>query len=177
MVKPLYGYKLMGLGDGMQGRFDVISEVHPLSIAVTSTSMDQPATDDFWPPPPTTRVPAPPPPQAEEWYLGNLSNNELACLRVLDRLREGYTSEIAALTGFGLDTTRKALRILVEKEYAVYVVDVVRPAAPKQLVLIGDVSFGRVDPGQKKCYPFYKITRKGTSIALRSWGIAINTIR
>jgi hypothetical protein len=70
-----------------------------------------------------------------------------------------------------LDTARKNLRILVKDGYAVYIVDVVRPVAPKQLVLIGNVSFGRVDPGQKKFYPFYKITRKGTSIALRSWGI------
>ena len=143
----------------------------PISIAVTSSSLDQPEADDFWPPPPTSRVPAPPPPQAEEWYLGNLSDNELACLRVLDGLREGYTSEIAALAGLSLDTARKNLRILVKDGYAVYIVDVVRPVAPKQLVLIGNVSFGRVDPGQKKFYPFYKITRKGTSIALRSWGI------
>jgi hypothetical protein len=95
----------------------------------------------------------------------------LASLRVLDRLWEGYTSEIAALTGLSLDTTRKALRILVEKEYAAYIVDVVKPAKFKQLVLIGEKSFGRENPGQKKFYPFYKITRKGNSIALRSWGI------
>jgi hypothetical protein len=70
-----------------------------------------------------------------------------------------------------LDTARKNLRILVEEGYAVYVVDVIRPATPKQMVLIGDVTFGRANPGQKKCYPFYRITRKGSSIALRSWGI------
>ena len=70
-----------------------------ISTAVTSSVESQPELDEFWPPLPTSMVPAPPPPQAEEWYLGNLSYNELACLRVLDRLWEGYTSEIAALTG------------------------------------------------------------------------------
>jgi hypothetical protein len=120
-------------------------------------------------------VPGPPPPQAEEWFLGNLSNNELMCLRVLDRLQEGYTAEIAALAGLSLDTARKNLQILVEKDYAVYNVGtVMKPKhelSPKQLVLIGEKSFGRVDPEKKLRYPFYKITRKGNSLALRSWGI------
>lgn len=148
-----------------------------ISIAVTSSSVDQPAADDFWPPPPTSRVPAPPPPQADEWFLGNLSPGELACLRVLDRLQEGYTAEIAALAGLSLDMARKNLRILVEREYATYNVGAVREEKhnhklkPKQLVLIGEKSFGRVDPDEKKRYPFYEITRKGNSIALRSWGI------
>jgi hypothetical protein len=146
-----------------------------ISIAVTSSCVDQPAVDDFWPPPPTTGVPGPPPPKAEEWFLGNLSNNELMCLRVLDRLQEGYTAEIAALAGLSLDTARKNLQILVEKDYAVYNVGaVMKPKhelSPKQLVLIGEKSFGRVDPEKKLRYPFYKITRKGNSLALRSWGI------
>jgi hypothetical protein len=156
-----------------------------ISIAVTSSGVDQPAVDDFWPPPPTTGVPGPPPPQAEEWFLDNLTNNELACLRVLDRLQAGYTAEIAALAGLSLDTARKNLHILVEREYATYIVDgnvdgileakhkrKSKPnLKPKQLVFIGEKSIGRVDPEKKKCYPFYEITRKGNSIALRSWGM------
>ena len=150
-----------------------------ISIAVTSSSVDQPAVEDFWPPPPTTKVPGPPPPQADEWYLGNLLPSEMACLRVLDRLQVGYTAEIAALAGLGLDTARKNLQILVDRKYAIYNIDGVmqvkstrkRKLKPKQLVLMGEKSFGRVDPEKKKCYPFYGITRKGNSIALRSWGM------
>jgi len=150
-----------------------------ISVAVTSSGVDQPAVEDFWPPPPTTKVPGPPPPQADEWFLGKLLPNELACLRVLDRLQAGYTAEIAALAGLSLDMARKNLQILVDREYATYNVGGVmedrhkrkRSLKPKQLVLIGEKSFGRVDPEEKKCYPFYEIARKGNSIALRSWGM------
>jgi hypothetical protein len=148
-----------------------------ISIAVTSSNVDQPAVEDFWPPPPTTKVPGPPPPQADEWLLGNLSPNELACLRMLDRLQDGYTAEIAALAGLSLDTARNNLQILVEREYAAYIIGAFmkenpkHKLKPKQLVLIGEKTFGRVDPDKKLRYPFYEITRKGNSIALRSWGI------
>lgn len=142
-----------------------------IAIAVTASEVNQPEADDFWPPPPTAEVPGPQPPQAHEWFFGDLSNNELASLRVLARIQEGYTSEIAALAGLSLDTAREALQTLVEKEYAIYEVDVFKPARFKQMVLIGEKSFGRVDPEKKKRHPFYKITRKGNSIALRSWGI------
>ena len=142
-----------------------------ISIAVTSSEIDQPDSRDFWPPPPTIKTQSPPPPEVERWNLGDLSNDALACDRVLARVGKGYTSEIAALTGLGIDTARKTLRLLVEQKYANYVTDYVTPAAPKQEVLIGDKSFGRVDPGQKKSYPFWEINRNGTSIALRSWGL------
>jgi hypothetical protein len=96
---------------------------------------------------------------------------------VLDRLQEGYTAEIAALAGLSLDTARKNLQILVEREYATYNVGAFmeenpkHKLKPKQLVLIGEKPFGRVDPEKKKRYPFYEIKRKGNSIALRSWRI------
>ena len=158
-----------------------------ISIAVKSWCDNLPEINDFWPPAPTTRVPGPPPPQADEWFLGDLLPNELACLRVLDRLQAGNNAEIAALAGLSLDTARKNLQILVEKEYATYTVDgnvdgileakhKRKPKSnlkPKQVVWIGEKSFGRVDPEKKKCYPFYEISRKGNSIALRSWGMPL----
>ena len=140
-----------------------------ISIAVTSSMVEQPNSTDFWPPPPTSKVPSPPPPQAREWYLGDLSQNELACLRVLDRLQEGYTSEVAALAGLELDTTSKSLRKLVEREFATLIVDPGGPTVLRQIASVGNRSFSRVNFVQKKCYPLYKISQKGTSIALRSW--------
>ena len=145
-----------------------------ISIAVTSSSVDQPQANDFWPPLPMSRVPSPPPPQIEEWCLGDLSKEELACLRVLNRLREGYVPEIAALAGAESGIALKAIQSLVEKEYTSCIVDADRSATPMQMVSIWGKYFGRADPDQKKGYPVYKISRKGSSIALRSWGIPPN---
>lgn len=142
-----------------------------LAIAVTACDVSQPRVESFSLVPYTIKTPSGPPPPAEEWYLADLSADALACLRVLARLHKGYTTEIAALVGSGIDAARKLLRLLVEKECAVYVSDHVTPAKPKQVALIGEKEIGRVNPAEKKSYPFWQITRKGTSIALRSWGL------
>ena len=39
------------------------------------------------------------------------------------------------------------------------------------MVLINDKEISRSMPNEKKSYPFWEITKKGTSIALRSWGL------
>ena len=54
--------------------------------------------------------------------------------------------------------------------YAVYLSDFVNLAKPKQMI-INDKEISRSGPNEKKSYPFWHITKKGTSIALRSWGL------
>ena len=143
----------------------------PLAVAVTLSDISQPSVESFSFVPYTIQVPSPPPPQAEAWFLGDLPKNALTCLRVLARLGSGYTIEVAALGGFGIDLARKMLRLLAEKGYAVYIKDFVMPAKAKQMILINGKEIGRSNPGEKKSHPFWQITKKGTSIALRSWGL------
>ena len=142
-----------------------------LAVAVTMSGVSQPELESFYLMPYTLRVPSGPPPLAADWYLGDLSRKQLDCLRVLARLQKGYTTEIAALVGVGIDLARKMLRVLVEKEYALYITDFVKPARPKLMTMIGGKEVGRSKPDEKKSYPFWQVTRKGSSIALRSWGL------
>jgi hypothetical protein len=142
-----------------------------LAIAVTASGVSQPRLESFNLIPYTIKVPSGSPLRADEWYLGDLSREDLACLRVLARIQKGYTTEIAALVGEGIDLARKALRVLVEKEYALYITDFVKPARPKQMTLINGKEVGRTKSDEKKSYPFWQVTKKGTSIALRSWGL------
>jgi hypothetical protein len=142
-----------------------------LAIAVTSPAVRSPNPESFSLIPYTIKVPSGPPPQAEDWFLGDLSKYALACLRVLARIQKGYTTEIAALVGIGIDLARKIMRELVEKGYAEYISDFVKPAKPKQIALIGDTTIARKNENEKKSYPFWQVTKKGTSIALRSWGM------
>jgi hypothetical protein len=141
------------------------------AIAVTASDISQPRAESFSMPPYTIKTPSGPPPQADDWHLGDLSMDALACLYVLARLQKGYTTEIAALVGVGIDLARKMLRVLDEKGYVVYINDFVKPAAPKQMTLIAGKEIGRSNAGEKKSYPFWQITKKGTSIALRNWGL------
>jgi len=146
-----------------------------LAIAVTKSGIEQPKFEDFSIPPYTIRVPSPPPQPQEDWDLRGLAGDELKCLRVLDRLREGYTHEIAALFGCGIDYVRKLLHILQQKKCAVYVTDGVRSVKQKGPTRIGDKVVGPVKAGEKRIYQFWRITKRGTTIALRSWGIPPNT--
>ena len=143
----------------------------PLAVAVTMSGVSQPELESFNLIPYTLRVPSGPPPLAAEWYLGDLSRKQLDCLRVLARLQKGYTKEIASLVGEEDEFALSMLQVLVEKEYARYITDFVAPVKPKQLTLIGGKEVGRYKLGEMKSYPFWQITKKGISIALRSWGL------
>ena len=145
-----------------------------LAVAVTLSGVSQPELESFYLMPYTLRVPSGPPPLAEDWCLGALSRKQLDCLRVLARLQKGYTTEIASLVGVGIDLARKMLRLLVEKGYALYITDFVKPVKPKQMVRFGGKEVGRSKTDEMKSYPFWQITKKGISIALRSWGMPPN---
>jgi len=77
-------------------------------------------------------------------YANELPERELACLRVLARLETAFTSEIASLAGMGITYTRQAL-IALEKQKLVY--------------------------HESGDYPFWKLSRPGLSLALRSWNV------
>jgi hypothetical protein len=142
-----------------------------IAIAVTPSAVSSPRPESFSLIPYTIKVPSGPPPQTDEWYLGDLSKYALACLRACDRLHEAYTTEIAAMVGIGIDLARKIMRELVEKGYVEYINDFVKPAKPRQIALIGDKTIARTTANEKRSYPFWQVTRKGSSIALRSWGL------
>jgi len=144
-----------------------------LSIAVTYADVIQPKAESYSFPPYTIKVPSGPPPDAEPMNLKGLSDEPLACLRVLARVGTAYTAEVSALTGIGMDRTRKLLRSLLDQGFTEYIADHVTPAAPKprQMTMIGEKAIARKNPEEKKSYPFWKVTRTGTSIALRSWGL------
>ena len=143
----------------------------PIAVAVTGVDVPQSMTESFSLSPHTIPIPSGAPPQAEDWSMGDLSRDAVACLRVLARIQDGSTSEIAALSGFGIDLARKLLRSLVEEEYGVCISDFVTPAKPKQTTLIGGREIGRSNPGEKKKARFWQPTKKGISVALRSWGL------
>src|SRR5512136_232274 len=126
-----------------------------MAVAVTKGNVEMPWLESFSYIPYTIKVPSPPPPQTDEWSLMNLSDDSIACMRVLARFDKGYTNEIASLTGKGLDTTRKIMRALVNGGYAEYVTSFSRPAKPIQTTWIAGKEICRKSAGQKKSYPFW----------------------
>lgn len=123
----------------------------PLPVAVTTADPGllgagrQPQITDFSFRPQTFFSPSPPPPAADDLYTNELSERELACLRALARLETAFTAEIASLAGMSIPYTRKVLTAL-RKQRLVY----------------------SERDGE---YPFWKISRPGLSLALRSWGV------
>lgn len=116
----------------------------PLPYAVTAADQP-PAVTDFSFPPWTDVVPSPPPPQADFTRDIGLTAPETTVLRVLARLADGYTAEIASLAGMDRTTTRTVLRKLHEQKL--------------------------IEPMADSDYPRWKATRRGISLALRSWGV------
>lgn len=117
-------------------------------VAVTAGN-SPPSLRDFSFFPWVDRVPSPPPPTGPPLFESDLPPYALACLRVLARLQQGTTTEIAALIGLSPPTAREALHTL---------------AAQKQIAYVSD-------PAEK--YPFWRILRPGMSLALRSWGVPV----
>ncbi|MDO9128543.1 MAG: hypothetical protein Q7U34_01625, partial [Anaerolineales bacterium] len=96
--------------------------------------------------PRTFSSPSPPPPAADDLPKGTneLPERELACLRVLARLETAFTSEIASLAGMSIPYARQALVALRKQRLAYY---------------------------ESGDYPFWKLSRPGLSLALRSWNV------
>lgn len=123
----------------------------PIPVAVTTADPGLPGgagsklqITDFSFRPRTFISPSPPPPAADDLYANELSERELACLRVLARLETAFTSEIASLAGMSIPYARQALVALRKQRLAYY---------------------------ESGDYPFWKVSRPGLSLALRSWHV------
>ena len=97
-----------------------------------------------------------PPPVYEADWVSPVSENELACLRVLGRLNQGLTSEIASLAGSSIRTTHDVLSSLAKNKF----VDHVFPAEQKDSESL-----------YSERYPFWRLRQLGLRTALRSWGV------
>ena len=118
----------------------------PIPVAVTAAD-NKPQITDFSFRPQTFYSPSPPPPTADDLYTNELSERELACLRVLARLETAFTSEIASLAGMSIPYARQALVALRKQRFVYY---------------------------QSGDYPFWEISRPGLSLSLRSWGVPLS---
>lgn len=95
------------------------------------------------------------PPEVED-ELSDISPQALKCLQVLGRIRKGDGVEIASLAGLSENVVIEVLHGLEKKRLAEF----------KQ----GRKILAKSKPIEQDPYPLWHPTRKGLSIALRSWG-------
>mgnify|MGYP000085352275 CR=1 FL=1 len=87
-----------------------------------------------------------------------VSPEELRCIQVLGRIQEGLGLEIASLAGLDEDTSLRILTALQAKGLANPVADLEEPSKEKSMQTQDTV-------------PYWQLTRKGLSLAMRSWGV------
>ena len=114
-----------------------------------------------------------------------VGEDELACLRVLARVTQGLTSEVASLSGLGLRRARDALDSLRRRNLVDHAFPrsaaansarsrgpgapaVPSPATGKNLPLHRG---GSGVPPYSDVYPYWGLKKRGLTIALRSWGV------
>ena len=130
----------------------------PLATAITRSD-HHPVLTDFSFIPRTFIKPSPGAPLAAEgWQPLDMPNEEIQALRVLARIKTGYTSEIASLTGFSVWKARRILRGLYKKE-----------------LIISHEEPPKGWDEKKRFYPSWRVKRRGVSLALRSWGVPKGT--
>lgn len=120
-----------------------------LILPVAVTQGNAPRLQDFSFFPWTDRQPSPRPPEAPSLFEVDLSVRAVGCLRVLARIQQGYTAEIASLGGISPPTARGALQELAAQKLVAYVTE-------------GKEAWQ---------YPSWLIQRAGVPLALRSWGL------
>jgi hypothetical protein len=91
---------------------------------------------------------------------GLVSTEELLCLQALGRMVKGEVDEIASLTGLPVGDTFRMLRDLEQREFTMY-----RTGHRLTRNRCREIKT-MPDP-----YPLWHLTRQGTSVALRSWGV------
>ncbi len=98
----------------------------------------------------------PRPPAVDNGFAG-VSKEELKCLQVLTRIRKGDEDEVASLAGLSKNIACDVLPALEESGLAEY--------------KIGEkIQKDKSKPVEMDPFPLWHPTRKGLSIALRSWG-------
>jgi hypothetical protein len=90
------------------------------------------------------------PPWVEPVPRQGLTDESLACLRVLARLGDAFTTEVISLTGLERVIVEESLKQLQDKK----MIDHVVPGADSE-----------------RKYPYWKVQKTGKSLALRSWGV------
>ena len=133
-----------------------LSHVKNIAVAVTRASSDLRISDfsNCMPYLSNSRISSPP--FAKNW-VSPVDKNPLACLRVLARLGQGLTKEIASLADFCVRTTQTALNSLEERKLISHVYPSQKGDAKKLY---------------SKQYPYWILKRSGLRVALRSWGVA-----
>jgi hypothetical protein len=157
----------------------------PVPTAVTDGYTTPPRLTEFSYLPSIYHLPTPAPPLAEPFLVAKcatitdidvtpqrrVTDNGLACLRILARLESAFTAEIASLAGLSLPTARQSLSAL-KKERLCFVIDDDSQNGchnPRDGRRERD-HFGRQE---RDHFPVWCITRRGTSLALRSWCVPL----
>jgi len=134
---------------------EVKSALYGLPLATAITHRDiRPVLTDFSFIPQTFIKSSPGAPIADDWKSVDMANEEIQALRVLTRIKTGYTSEVASLIGVSVWKARRMLRDLHKKELIIS-----QEKPPKKW------------DEKKRFYPSWSVKRKGVSLALRSWGV------
>ena len=134
---------------------EVKSSLYGLPLATAITCRDtRPVLADFSFIPRTFIKPSPGAPAAESWQPVDMTDEEIQALRVLARIKAGYTSEVASLIGFSVWKARRILRDLQKKE-----------------LIVSHEQPSKEWDEKKRYYPSWSVKRKGVSLALRSWGV------
>ena len=133
-----------------------LSHVKNIAVAVTRSGSDLRISDFSNCLPYLSNSRISPPPFAKNW-VSPVDKNPLACLRVLARLGQGLTKEIASLADFCIRTTQDALNSLEERK----LISHVYPAQEREAKKL-----------YSKKYPYWILKRSGLRVALRSWGVS-----
>lgn len=141
---------------------EVFRSLKGLRLPYAVTGGDQPPDFlDFSLRPWLGHIPSPRPPEVEEEPLP-VSREALSCLQALGRMKKGNEQEVASLAGLPFDVVKSLLPELEAKKLTTY-------------------KHGQRDrrdkskPAQMDLFPSWHLTRKGLSLALRSWGAPRNT--
>ncbi len=126
----------------------------PIAFAVTQTGAE-PVLSDFSMMPRRFPRPSRQAPDAPAWQPKTVSDDALHILRVLARIKEGYTKEIMSLAGLGRWKTEKYLKELQDSGFIFHEKEPPKDWNPKE-----------------QYYPIWRVKRKGTSLALRSWRVS-----
>ncbi len=131
-----------------------------LQLPVAVTSAEHLEWTDFSYRPWLGVTPCPPPPFVEE-APPSVSDEALLCLQALGRMVKGNGHEVAAMAGLSVSAVQSLLTDLERRRLIV-------------LKTSKKILRGRSKPAQIDLFPSWHLTRRGLSVALRSWGVPPN---
>lgn len=138
---------------------EVRRSLRGLQLPVAATSSDHLEWTDFSYRPWLGVTPCPPPPFLEEPPAA--SSEALLVLQALARMVKGDEHEIAALTGMSVSDVQSVLEDLSARRLTVF--------RTSRRILRNPSKLAQLD-----LFPSWHLTRRGLSLALRSWGVPAN---